>query len=380
MNTVYNDLSNCCGCALCEYVCPKNAITMKMIDGFYYPDINQELCIDCGICQKKCPFNKDKNEQSNCKEAYALKNKNDDVIKKSSSGGIFTALSDYILSLDGYIIGADFDQNMNAIHTVASTSSERDRMRGSKYIQCDTAGIYYKIKQLLETGKPILFTGTPCQVAAARTAFSGKENIYFVDIICHGVPSPDVWKKYVDFIENKYNKKLAFYSFRDKEKSGWRNYSAKLTFTDGSTLSHNNITGSFIELFSYDVCMRESCTKCPFTSLFRYGDITIGDFWGIENIIPEISDNKGISAVMLNTQNGENLFSKISSSVDVFACKQTDIAKKQPNLSRPSSFSNKAANFQKDIRIMPFEEILKKYTRVGMKRRIIDLVKTILKK
>lgn len=380
MERVFNSIKDCCGCALCEYVCPQNAITMKSSDGFKYPEINGERCIDCGLCAKKCPFTKEKKSGGNCIEAFAVKHKSEDVIRNSSSGGIFTALSDYVLSQNGYIIGADFDEKMNVLHTVADTETKRDRMRGSKYIQSDTSGIYKKLEEILKTEMPVLFTGTPCQAAAARTAFPDCDNLYIVDIICHGVPSPDVWKKYVRFIEEKYNKTLSFYSFRNKELSGWRQYSAKLTFTDGTTLLHNDITGSFIELFRYDLCMRESCTDCPFASPHRQGDITIGDFWGIEDIIPEISDNKGISAVMVNTEKGREIFGRLSDAIEKYPCRAEDIAKKQPNLIRPSSHSDKAKGFNEDLKALSFSDVLKKYTRVGVKRKLIDSVKTILHK
>lgn len=378
MDKVFNRAENCCGCALCEEVCPKNAIAMIKQAGFYYPTIDQNLCVDCGICVKKCPFNLEPQVQNNCIEAFAVKHKNDEVVLNSSSGGIFTALSNKILADDGYVIGADFDGDMNVIHTVAGTAQQRDRMRGSKYIQSNTSGVYNKIKSLLKEEKPVLFTGTPCQAAAVRKNFPNEKNLYIIDIICHGVPSTDVWKKYVAFIENKYNKKLSFYSFRDKSVSGWRGYSSKLTFDDGTVVSHNNITGSFIELFRYDVCLRPSCTNCKFTSLNRQGDITIGDFWGIENILPEISDNRGISAVMINTEKGKQLFDFVTEDINKYPCTQRDIAKGQPNLFRPSSYSNKAEAFQKDLKELSFEKVLKKYTRVGFKRRIIDFVKKLI--
>lgn len=379
MEKVFNKIENCCGCALCEDVCPKNAINMIQKDGFYYPTIEQNLCVDCCACIKNCPVASVPQSQSgNCIEAFAVKHKSDSVVLNSSSGGVFTALSDKILSDGGYVIGADFDVDMNIIHNIASTTQQRDRMRGSKYIQSDTTGIYDKIRLLLKEGKPILFTGTPCQVAAVRKCFPDDENLYLLDIICHGVPSLDVWKKYVEFIEDKYNKKLTYYSFRDKSVSGWRGYSAKLTFDDGTIVSHNNFTGSFIELFRYDVCLRPACTNCKFTSLNRQGDITIGDFWGIEKVLPEISDNKGISAVMINNLKGKMLFDSATDEIDKYSCTPQDIAKGQPNLFRPSSYSNKAEAFQKDMKQMSFENVLKKYTRVGFKRRIIDFIKKLI--
>ena len=373
VTSVYKEKSACSGCSLCEYVCPQNAIKMAEKDGFLYPEINPELCIDCGLCVKKCPFSEKKKEESNCLQAYAVKHKDKSVIKSSSSGGIFTALSDYVLSRNGFVIGADFDGNMNVVHTVADNKEARDRMRGSKYIQSNMSGIFATIRKLCAEEKPVLFTGTPCQAAAVRKAFPDKENLYIIDIICHGVPSPDVWKKYVAFIEKKYGRRLKYYSFRDKEKSGWRGYSARLTFDDGSEEAHNDITGSFIELFRYDVCLRQSCTQCPYASLHRQGDITIGDFWGIEAVMPEISDNEGISAVMINSDKGKALFEAVSADIISYPCTQADIAKKQPNMSAPSQYSNKADSFNADLKALPFEEILKKYTRVGVKRKFVRL-------
>lgn len=380
MNNISSLSQKCSGCGLCEHLCPKNAITMVEKDGFLYPNVNENTCVYCGVCVKLCPVNSEKLTESNCIEAFAVKHKDSNVIFNSSSGGIFTALSDKILENNGYIIGADFDDDMNLVHTTTSTTEGRDRMRGSKYIQSNTVGIYKAIRDLLNEDKPILFTGTPCQAAAVRKAFPNKDNLYIVDIICHGVPSPEVWKKYVEFIEKKYKKKLTFFSFRNKSLSGWRKYSAKLTFDDKTEILHNDYTGSFIELFRYDVCLRPSCTECNFTSMNRQGDITIGDFWGIENTIPEISDNKGISAVMINTEKGKRLFEQIKDKINVYPTTQKDIAKKQPNLSVSSSYSNKASSFKQDLNNMPFEKILKKYTRVGLKRRIIDTIKKFLKR
>ena len=380
MDTVYRSPIDCCGCALCASVCPKGAITMQQRDGFSYPVINQETCIDCGLCAKKCPFSRKKQADSNCIEAYAVKHNDASVVASSSSGGIFTALSNHVLEQGGTVIGADFDNDMNVVHVVANTPEQRDRLRGSKYVQSNTSGVYTAIKELLSTEKPILFTGTPCQAAAVREAFPKAENLYIIDIICHGVPSPEVWKQYVAFMEKHYKKTLCYYSFRNKAISGWRQYSADLTFSDGSHVTHNDITGSFIELFRYDVCLRPSCTNCRFTSKHREGDLTIGDFWGIENVLPEVSDNKGVSAVMVNTEKGKALLEAASPAFTAYPCSQDDIAARQPNLSHPSQHSNKAAAFQADLKVLPFEKILKKYTRVGIKRRVIDIVKKVLKR
>lgn len=380
MQSVYSSPAACCGCALCAAVCPKDAITMREIDGFSYPHIDETLCVDCGLCVKSCPFPGEKQEESNTLAAYAVKHTCPHVVAESSSGGIFTAISDYVLSLGGTVIGADFDGDMVVTHVVAHATEQRDRMRGSKYVQSDTRRVYTLVKENLKKGAPVLFVGTPCEAAAVRARFPREDNLYIVDIICHGVPSPWVWKQYVAYIEKVYGKKLSFYSFRDKATAGWRKYSAKLTFEDGSTVRHNNKTGSFIELFRYDVCLRPSCTACRFTSKNRVGDLTIGDFWGVEAVLPDFSDNKGVSAVMVHTEKGQHLLEAVGESITAVPCSEADIAAKQPNMQNPSQYSNKAAAFKADLVSLPFEKVLKKYTRVGIKRRVIDAIKAALKR
>ncbi len=379
MERVYQTQTNCCGCSLCREVCPKSAISMQRVGGFSYPVIDEQLCVDCGLCRKRCSFLSPLKVSDFIETAYAAKHKDTSVVMKSSSGGLFTALSDYILSINGTVYGADYDAGMKVVHRQATTASARDRMRGAKYVQSDISDVYKNIGNDLKSGNRVLFTGTPCQVAAVQSAFPKAENLYTVDIICHGVPSADVWEQYVSYIEKHYGKKLVYYKFRDKTK-GWRGYAAKLYFDDGSEILHNDITGSFIELFRYDVCLRPSCTQCPYASLDRVGDLTIGDFWGIEDVKPDVSDNKGISAVMVNSEKGKAFLQAVSDSLLLFPCSKADIARRQPNLYHPSCYSNKAESFQHDLQTMSFEEILKKYTRVGFKRRIVDFVKKIIKR
>lgn len=378
MDTVYSQKNNCCGCSLCEYVCPKNAIKMVTDNGFVYPEIDNELCVDCKKCQKLCPIIKNcgQNAQQKC---YAARHKDKSVINASSSGGVFTALSDYILNENGIIFGAAFTDEMKLVHTTAETSEERDKMRGSKYIQSNCTGIYAKIDSELAKNRPVLFCGTPCQVGAVRNAFPDRKNLYLADIICHGVPTPLVWEKFVDFIESKYGQKLSDYKFRNKE-NGWRTYSALAQFKNGKTMRENNFTGSYIELFRYDVCIRSSCTVCPYASTSRPGDITIGDFWGIENIFPDIDDNKGVSAVICNNEKGAKLLDSVKDSLELYQCDIGDISAKQPNMSKPSKPSVKAEAFIHDLNNMPFDSVLRKYTRVGIRQRTVDIAKKILRK
>ncbi len=376
MEQVYKTPKNCCGCAKCESICPTNAITMQFKNGHYYPVINKDLCIDCKKCVKECNFTLTNNNLP--LSSYAVKH-NKAVRLQSSSGGAFTALSDYILQNGGKAYGADFDENMHLCHTVADTTNKRDRMRGTKYIQSDMTGVYKQIKADLKENSPVLFVGTPCQVNAVKTFVGENENLFTADLICHGVPSPELWEKYIRFVEQSCGKKVSYFSFRNKD-IAWRSYSGRITFADGSVISDTNLSNAYIELFRYDLSLREACTACPFTSLSRVGDITLGDFWGIENVLPKIDDNKGVSAVLINTEKGNKLFEAVKSNLEAFEVSAEQIAKRQPNLEKPSIASIKAEAFKNDLNTLPFEKVLKKYTRVGIKRRIKDFIKGVLKK
>lgn len=379
MPELFRDPVQCCGCGACADICPKDAITMARRDGFDYPQVDENLCVDCGLCKKVCAFQRKKISESNCLAAYACKN-TDEVRMQSSSGGIFTALSDRVLESGGVVYGACFDGNMALRHTRAVTSQQRDAMRGSKYIQSALAGIHRQVKADLKEGLPVLFTGTPCQVAALK-AFLGKEQekLLTVDVICHGVPGPDVWEQFVAYINRKYKGQMTDYAFRNKAVS-WRRYSPGVRFADGRQVGENDHTGAYIELFRYDVCMRPSCTGCRYASVHREGDITIGDFWGIENVLPQLDDGKGVSAVMVNSEKGEKVLLAVEDGLELIPCTQKQIAGRQPNMHRPSQFSNKAEAFQKDFKTMDFSAILKKYTRVGWKRRVKDSIKLLIDK
>lgn len=380
MEKLYNVPEECCGCSACADVCPKNAIQMKSQDGFLYPEIDQTKCVECGLCRKVCAFKEEKKWGSNCLKAYALRANDSNITMASSSGGVFTLLSDYVLEQGGVVYGAAYDGAMRVCHQRAETAEQRNAMRGSKYVQSDATGIYRRVRDDLKDGRKVLFTGAPCQVAALR-AFLGREfdNLICVDIICHGVPNPKVWEQYVSYMEKKYGKKLKDYSFRNKNIS-WKKYSAKLTFDDGSQIAHNDFTGSYIELFRYDVCMRPSCTRCRYASTNREGDITIGDFWGIEKVLPEVDTAQGVSAVMVRSEKGAEILCAVKDRAQLWECQEDQIAAGQRNMREPSGFSNKAEAFQADWKSLNFETVLKKYTRVGVKRRVIDGIKKILHK
>lgn len=378
MEKVYDRVEECCGCGLCADMCPTAAITMEMWETFYYPKIAPSKCIDCGRCRRVCIIKQPYRELSLPEKAFAGKLIDDQNRLNSSSGGAFTALSDVVLKDGGVVCGATFDELMRVRHTIATTVTQRDKMRGSKYVQSDTAAVYAQIEKHLKEGKRVLFCGSPCTAAAIKRRFAGKDKQLFVaDLICHGVPSPAVWSGYVSYLESIYKKPMVGYTFRDKQK-GWRSYHALATFSDGTIVKDNDAVNSYLELFTYDLCLRPSCTACPYACPKRVGDVTLGDFWGVENHLPQFDDGMGISAIFVNTPKGEKWLSKADDSLQLLPCAVRDIAAGQKNLRHPSKASVKAKSFANDLKLLPFEKVLKKYTRIGKKRRLIDGVKKLL--
>lgn len=298
----------CTGCAACVNICPKKAITMTVnAQGFLYPEINQSQCIECGLCKKECPTNKDivKKSYLSCYASYSL---NPEVREKSSSGGVFTEFAKQILLQNGFVVGAAFDNN-KLKHIIIDKTEEIKKIRGSKYLQSEIGDIYEKVKKLLEDNKLVLFSGTPCQINGLKSYLQKEyENLYTIDVFCHGVPSPLVFKKYME--EMKYIPDTPI-NFRDKT-FGWNNYNFLFQTNDG-TISSLNDTDTYLRGFVQNLYLRESCYNCKYNALEnRNADISIGDFWGVETHYPDLTDNKGVSAIITYTLKGQALLNEIS--------------------------------------------------------------------
>jgi coenzyme F420-reducing hydrogenase beta subunit len=263
---------------------------------------------------------------------YAVKHKDNDVRMDSRSGGVFTALSDYVLYNNGVIYGCSLDDGYMAVHTRATSGVERNAFRGSKYIQSDLKDIFKSVKTDLEAGKQVLFSGTSCQVDGLRAYLSEVDTskLLCVDIVCHGVPSPMVWKDYLKWTSKKYKEKISWVDFRNKKKYGWRRHVETIGLENGSVDSR-----IFTTMFYKHHILRPSCFKCPYKSLLHSSDITIADFWGIEKAAPHFDDNKGVSLVLINNYVGEGFFQKINQHIaseqcDVNLCLQEPLINPYP--------------------------------------------------
>ena len=313
----------CCGCSACLHICPKHSISFREDkEGFLYPQVDTATCIDCGLCEKVCPVLNQGEERMPLK-VYAAKHADDEIRMKSSSGGIFTLLADQIIDKGGVVFGARFNENWEAVHDYTETKEGLAPFRGSKYVQSNIGNSYKQVEEFLKTGREVMFTGTPCQVAGLKKFLrKDYENLLAVDFVCHGVPSPMVWRKYLEeeiarqgdagkntvLTSPKVSPVLTGVNFRDKS-TGWKKYSFVLNFSKASADGEQNSVlsliftdNAYMNAFLSNLSLRPSCYACPAKAGKSGADITIGDFWGIENVMPNIDDDKGVSLFMLNNR------------------------------------------------------------------------------
>lgn len=302
------DRNLCTGCFACADVCPKQAIRIvEAENGFRYPQIDPAKCVDCRLCETVCSYRTRFSPDSNLLRAYGLRHKSPEVLRNSSSGGAFTAISDVILRRGGWIVGSVMDGDHRVRHQITDHESERDRMRGSKYVQSDMEGIFRQIRTALSGDRPVLFVGTPCQAAAVKLYFGDCEKLYVADMLCHGVPSERMFRDHLQYLEQKTNKKCGQYYFRSKA-FGWVPSSCEgVRFEGDSRISFPYDAQALSRLYYSGASLRPSCHRCQFRSLHRQSDLTLADFWGIEKVAPDKANTVGSSLLLVNSQKGEEL-------------------------------------------------------------------------
>lgn len=379
-----NDKKDCMGCHACSNICPQNCISMKIdTEGFWYPEVNNEKCIKCGLCIKVCPIINN-TQVVNKPSAYACINKDDSIRLESSSGGIFTLAAEQVIADGGVVFGAGFNEKFEVEHSYVETKEELAKFRGSKYVQSRIGATYKQAKEFLKLGRLVLFTGTPCQIGGLKS-FLGQsyDNLICIDIICHGVPSPDVWKKYIEYREEKAGSPAKRIAFRRKDE-GWKRYSVSFLFKNDTEYRKTLDKDLYMRAFLKDVCLRPSCYECQFKTLHRQSDITLADFWGIQNILPEMDDDKGTSLIFINSDVGQAVIEKLrdkvlSEKVDINeAVKYNSAAIKSVN------FNSKRESFFKELDKLPFDRLVKKYCKdnvlIIIKRKFKSFLYKCLKK
>lgn len=373
------DKKDCCGCTACAGICAHHAITMVPDAlGFLYPKVDESKCVECGLCERICQFNDKYATSLNNKEplAYAARHSNMDEVMASRSGAAFVAISDYVLEQGGVVYGVGYKDHFRVAHKRATTKVERDEFRGSKYVQSDLTGIFHQVKNDLKHDITVLFSGTPCQTSGLN-AFVGEKlrsRLILVDIVCHGVASPCLWRDYLAYLEKKEGDHIQTVNFRDKEKYGWSAHIETFIFAKNA-----NLKRVFPYRFYQTVSFRQSCSNCHFSNTTRPSDVTLGDLWGWQKLCPELNnDNKGVNLILLNTEKGIKLFEEVNSRLRVFPLPSKSYL--QPNLIAPTKLHRQRNQFVKDYTEKGFEYIIRhQYHADSLLRRIIKKCNRMLK-
>jgi acetyltransferase-like isoleucine patch superfamily enzyme/coenzyme F420-reducing hydrogenase beta subunit len=377
------DKVQCCGCNACGDVCTHSAITFKTdIEGFWYPEVDKDKCTDCGLCEKVCPIINIKGLKKNDFEkpdCYAAKHKNLEVVFDSTSGGLFSALAEKTYKEGGYAGGAIYDDNHVICHYISNNKQDLPRLRSSKYQQSDLTGFFSRVRDIVKVGEKVLVCGCPCQMAALR-AFLRKdyENLLIVDFICRGINSPLVGRKYRESLEKKYGSTIIWQKSKNKE-LGWRNLTAKYRFADGQnvyiTKNENLHTRGYLHTNAF---CRPSCYNCQFKRFPRMADITLADFWGIENVDKSMDDDLGTSLVMVNSEKGRLYYESIQQKIKSVKVPFESILKGNPALLKPLGPPKiNRDEFFRDLQNGDFIDVANKYFPfvLSTKQRIIKLLR-----
>lgn len=385
-----NRPEKCSGCTACSQVCPKQCITMQEdAEGFVYPKVDQKVCIQCGRCKLVCPILH--HDGGNAPEkVLAEKNKNEKIRSSSSSGGVFYELAKQFIQNGGVVYGCALDANMVARHVCVDTVEGLDKLKSSKYVQSDMGNTMSEIKKRLLSGEKVLFSGTPCQTAGLRN-YLGKdyEMLLVIDVLCHGVPSPKLFTDYLEYLSKQYGGgKPISVNFRNKQR-GWKRLYMEVCFDNGKRHYIYSGYDRYEGMFLNNLSLRPSCYECKFTKTERFGDITLGDFWGIGKKYPQWDDDKGISVVMLNTEKGTVAYEQIA---DLFEGREEelDTAKAgQRTLYAPTQKNSNRDAFYKLYAEQGCKKALEQYTNVpsmpsrayyAVMRWGLDIIRNVLRK
>lgn len=353
----------CCGCTACENICAHNAITMQCDTlGFQYPVVDHDKCVECSLCEKVCQFHSCYSRYDNFDnpKVYALRLKDSAQLMRSQSGGAFWGIAKGVIDNNGVVYGAAFDNDWNVIHQRATNADELESLRMSKYVQSDLRGVFKQVKGDLKQGLTVLFSGTACQVAGLKSYVPLKlhQNLFCLDIVCHGVPSPQIWKDYVNYLEDSNKAKIVKACFRDK-RFGWHGAKETFLFDDGREIVRQ--TSNY--MYFSGISIRESCANCKFTNMERVGDVTAGDFWGIPKDSPYEKDKKGLSLLLVNSEKGRMMFDSIKEKYIVEESNVRDCL--QPQLQYPSEMSPLHEMFVHEYSKLGFLYVAKKYGDMG---------------
>lgn len=370
----------CHGCHGCFNICPKKCISMEIDnEGFWYPRVDKTLCINCNLCEKVCPIINTPKRENEETLAFACKNKDENIRLESSSGGVFTLLCEMVINNNGVVFGAKYDEDFNVNHGWADNIEECSKFRGSKYVQSSIGETYKRAKEFLDSGRVVLFSGTPCQISGLDAYLMKRySNLIMVDIVCHGVPSPKVYQEYLKNIKQLNKGNIKNIQFREKS-NGWKDYNFKVTFSKGE-FTQKRTNNIYMNGFLSDLYLRPSCYECKFKKPITSADITLGDYWGVQDIHSEFDDDKGVSLILTHTTKGEEIIKDISNNMEVISTDYEYSVKYNPSIVSPVNYNKKREKLFKDIENNNVESIIRKYTKLTFIERVVRKVKMVANK
>lgn len=377
-NDLYGDKQDCCGCAACFNICPKNAISMKLDDEeFLYPSMDSSLCIDCKQCLSICPLKNERQAATGIQEFAIARSKNMSLVYKASSGGVISEVAQYIIKKGGVVCAANLDRNFDIVHQTFFSMEEMQNISGSKYVQSDKGNIYQRCKEQLTKGKTVLFIGTPCEVGALYSFLGrGYENLLTIDFVYHGVPSKKYWSDYKKSLTNKYESEIETLLFRDKS-LGYRSTGMKVTFKNKNTYFASPRTDYMLKAFYSNIINRPSCSKCAFKVKHHISDLTCYDCWNAENVCEECKDdNLGYTNVLINSQKGKKLCEEVNEKLEWHPVQEDDIMPKGGGMLLKSAKKNPLHDeFWKAYEDAGFEAASKNYLNISPKDYWLEGIK-----
>ena len=373
-----NNKNECVGCGACANACPRDAIRMVADEeGFLYPKIIKERCVDCHICEKVCSERKHLS-RNKFLTSFALVNKSKEIRDASSSGGVFYEMAKTIIEKNGVVYGASFDDNFLVKHISIHEKKYIQQLMGSKYLQSPSFMVFKDVKENLQKDQIVLFSGTPCQIAGLK-AYLRKDydNLFCVELCCHAVPSPKAWQLYI----GQLKRNIKWITFRSKV-FGWRHYGLNIIGENGENIVlQSKEKNAYMRAFLHSLICRPSCSQCPHKPFKSLSDAVIGDFWGVDLNHAEKNDGKGISLYAALTEKGRILFEEISHNFDFFEIDSEDIYSVNGNFSHSEKMHSKRALFWDLVneKKIPFNEAVDRCLKISLIRRIISKIKRSVK-
>lgn len=384
------DKRKCTGCTACMSICGKRCISMKEDEeGFLYPAVDIDNCVDCGLCEKICPVLNPFEEKKDEPQCFAGRSNQKEIVEKSSSGGLFSVIARSVLNEGGVVVGAAFREDWSVHHIIIDSLDKLELLQGSKYVQSNLEDVFVQVKKHIKEGRKVFFVGTPCQVAGINHFIGKDENLLTADLICHSSPSPKVWKEYLETITKKYGglERISRLTFRDKS-LGWRKYSLLVAVRNNNSevvLTHGGTnTNLYMRGFSQGLYNRPSCSQCPARNFKSGSDITLGDCWAVEKYYPQFKDDeKGLSVILVNSEKGLHTFENVKKEINYFEMLYEEVEPRDmhASLTRSTRFHPNREKFFKMSKSIPIDRRIYRSIRfIEIKNGIVIKVKNLTRK